>query len=152
MNFVKSCLKYEWSMTSPHRAIGYNIQLFHACLVNSQNYAPGLRGQLNALWLTASGNIALSCPWYRGAWLGPQGFGDLGKMAIYFQGACEAVWRHRSWYSIQLLHDCKVNSQNYATRGMVLSILPNRHERTVLLPNQTWKRQWFASNYSELLA
>ena len=40
----------------------------------------------------------------------------------------------------------------YAPRGMALSILPNRHEITVLLPNQTWKRQWFASNYSELLA
>ena len=27
----------------------YIIQLFHACLVNSQNYAPRCRGQLNAL-------------------------------------------------------------------------------------------------------
>ena len=26
-----------------------NIQLFHACFVNSQNYAPRYRGQLNAL-------------------------------------------------------------------------------------------------------
>ena len=51
------------------------IQLFHACLVNSQNYAPRCGGQLNAL---------------------------LPK----------------------------------APRGVVFTILPNRHEITVLLPNQ----------------
>ena len=32
----------------------YIIQLFHACLVNSQNYAPRYRGQLNALKPEAS--------------------------------------------------------------------------------------------------
>ena len=40
----------------------------------------------------------------------------------------------------------------HGTERHGVAILPNRHEIIVLLPNQTWKRQWFASNYSELLA
>ena len=34
---------------SAYSRLGNNIQLFHACLVNSQNYVPRCRGQLNEL-------------------------------------------------------------------------------------------------------
>ena len=69
-----------------------SIQLFHACLVNSQNYATRCRGQLNALLPEAAR---------------PRGRGQL---------------------CIEL---------STVPRGIVLTILPNRHEITVLLHNRT---------------
>ena len=65
------------------------MQLFHACLVNSQNYASRCCGQLNALLPEA-----------------------VRPRAIEHLAA-------------------------HGTEGHGVTILPNRHEITVLLPNQT---------------
>ena len=40
-NIPPTCMVYNANV--------HSIQLFHACLVNSQNYATRCRGQLNAL-------------------------------------------------------------------------------------------------------
>ena len=66
-----------------------SIQLFHVCLVNSQNYATRCFGQLNALLPEAARPRAMC---------------------------------------IEL---------STVPRGIVLTILPNRHEITVLLHNGT---------------
>ena len=66
-----------------------SIQLFHACLVNSQNYATRCRGQLNALLPEAARPRAI------------------------------------------------VLELTTVLRGVVLTIVPNRHEITVLLHNGT---------------
>ena len=84
-----TCPRLIPAMPSIETSLLNSIQLFHACLVNSQNYATSCRGQLNALLPEAARPRAI------------------------------------------------VHWAVHGTKGIVLNILPNRHEITVLLHNRT---------------